>query len=276
MELGKLNTLIIDRNTTAGLFLVDNDDNDVLLPGKYMPESFEIGDSLEVFVYLDNEERIIATTMKPKIQLHQFALLRVNQVTKYGAFLDMGIEKDLFVPFKEQVTPMHEGRDYLVYMYLDEKTDRLVGSSRLNKFLSNQHLTVEEMEEVDLVVSHASDSGINVIINGLHRGLIYHNQVFKKLYVGDQLIGTISKVREGNKIDVVLQQPGHLSIEPNAAIILEKLKENNGFLGLTDKSHPELIKKVLQMSKKSFKKALGNLYKQRKVLLKADGIYLIP
>ena len=276
MELGKLNTLIIDRNTTAGLFLVDNDDNDVLLPGKYMPESFELGDSLEVFVYLDNEERIIATTMKPKIQLHQFALLRVNQVTKYGAFLDMGIEKDLFVPFKEQVTPMHEGRDYLVHMYLDEKTDRLVGSSRLNKFLSNQHLTVEEMEEVTLVVSHASESGINVIINGLHRGLIYHNQVFKKLYVGDQLTGIISKIREENKIDVVLQQPGHLSIEPNAAIILEKLKENGGFLGLTDKSHPELIKKVLQMSKKSFKKALGNLYKQRKVLLKDDGIYLMP
>ena len=276
MELGKLNTLIIDRNTTAGLFLVDNDDNDVLLPGKYMPESFEIGDSIEVFVYLDNEERIIATTLKPKIQLQQFALLRVNQVTKYGAFLDMGIEKDLFVPFKEQVTPMHEGRDYLVYMYLDEKTDRLVGSSRLNKFLSNQHLTVEEMEEVTLVVSHASDSGINVIINGLHRGLIYHNQVFKKLYVGDQLTGTISKIREGNKIDIVLQQPGHLSIEPNAEIILDKLNENGGFLGLTDKSHPELIKQVLQMSKKSFKKALGNLYKQRKVLLKADGIYLIP
>ena len=186
MELGKINTLKIDRNTSPGLFLVDEEGNDVLLPGKYIPKRFEIGSDLDVFVYLDNEERIIATTMKPLVQLHEFAWLQVRHVTRHGAFVDMGIEKDLFIPFKEQARPMQEGKHYLVYMFLDERTDRLVGTSKINKFLNNDELTVEKFDEVDIMVSHMTELGINVIINGKHRGMLYENEVFKEIRVGGQ------------------------------------------------------------------------------------------
>lgn len=274
VELGKINTLKIDRNTSPGLFLVDEEGNDVLLPGKYIPKQFEIGDDLDVFVYLDNEERIIATTMKPFVQLHEFAWLQVRQVTKHGAFVDMGIEKDLFVPFKEQARPMQAGKNYLVYMFLDDRTDRLVGTSKINKFLNNDELTVEKFDEVDIMVSHMTDLGINVIINGKHKGMVYENEVFKELRVGDKLKGIVKKIRHDNKIDISLQQLGYKNIEPNAAKILKELEDNNGYLLLTDKSNPETIKQVLEMSKKSFKKAVGTLYKQRKIEIKEDGIYL--
>ncbi|MFD0964143.1 CvfB family protein [Pseudofulvibacter geojedonensis] len=273
MQLGKINSLTIDRNTSPGLFLIDEEDNDVLLPGKYIPKTFEIGDKLDVFVYLDNEERIIATTLKPYIELNDFAWLRVNQITRHGAFLDMGIEKDLFVPFKEQARPMQEGKSYLIYMHLDEKTDRLVGTSKINKFLSNDELTVSVFDEVDLIVSHMTDIGVNVIINKKHKGLVYEDQVFKDIRVGDKLKGIIKKIRKDNKIDVSLQQIGYKSIEPNAQRILTELEDNEGFLGLTDKSNPEIIKQILQMSKKNFKKAIGSLYKQRLITIEKDGIY---
>lgn len=275
MQLGKINSLTIDRNTSPGLFLVDEEDNDVLLPGKYIPKTFEIGEKLDVFVYLDNEERIIATTLKPYMELHDFAWLQVNQVTRHGAFLNMGIEKDLFVPFKEQARPMQEGKSYLVYMHLDEKTDRLVGTSKINKFLSNDELTVALFDEVDLIVSHMTDIGVNVIINKKHKGLVYEDQVFKDIRVGDKLKGVIKKIREDNKIDVSLQQLGYKSIEPNAQRILTELGDNEGFLGLTDKSNPEIIKQILQMSKKNFKKAIGSLYKQRLITIESDGIYKV-
>ncbi|NQY06092.1 MAG: GntR family transcriptional regulator [Flavobacteriaceae bacterium] len=274
MELGKINTLIIDRNTSPGLYLVDKDNNDVLLPGKYIPKQYEIGDAIEVFVYLDNEERKIATTLKPYIQIYEFGWLEIRQITKHGAFADIGIEKDLFIPFKEQARPMQAGKRYLIYMFLDEKTDRLVGTSKINRFLSNDELTVAIFEEVDIMVSHMTDMGINVIINGKHKGMVYENEVYQDLRVGDKLKGIVKKIRSDKKIDVSLQQLGYRNIEPNAAKILQMLEDNNGYLLLTDKSNPETIKEVLQMSKKSFKKAIGTLYKQRKVELKEDGVYL--
>lgn len=275
MELGKVNRLEIDRDTPPGLFLIDEEGNDVLLPGKYIPENFQIGDLIDVFIYLDNEERIIATTEMPYMQLGDFAWLRVNQVTKYGAFLDLGIEKDLFVPFNEQARPMQAGKSYLVYMFLDEKTDRLVGTSKINRFLSNENLTVEQFDEVDIIVSHMTDIGVNVIINQLHKGLVYQDQVFKDVRVGDVLKGYIKKIRPGNKIDVTFEQIGYRNIEPNAKVILDELEKNDGFLGLTDKSNPEIIKQILQMSKKTFKKAIGSLYKAKKIKIGDDGIYLI-
>ena len=275
MELGQINRLTIDRNTSPGLFLLDEHDNDVLLPGKYIPKTYAIGDQIDVFVYLDNEERLIATTLKPLILKHDFAWLKVNQVTKYGAFIDMGIEKDLFVPFKEQARPMQEGKHYLVYMFIDEKTNRLVGTSKINKFLSNDDLTVEQFEEVDIIVSHMTDIGINVIVNKKHRGLVYEDEVFKAVRVGDKLKGVVKKIRKDNKLDISLHQVGYRSIEPNAELIMKELEANGGYLGLTDKSNPEIIKQILQMSKKSFKKALGSLYKKRMVTIKEDGIYII-
>ncbi|NJX15543.1 CvfB family protein [Tamlana crocina] len=275
IRLGEINTMEILRETDHGVYLIDKDDEEVLLPNRYVPESFKIWDELEVFVYLDNEERPVATTDRPYIMKGDFALLRCNQVTEYGAFLDWGMVKELFCPFKEQAFKMKPGGWYLVYCYLDEKTNRLVASSKTNRFLDNKELTVEEFEEVDLIVSHPSDMGMNVIVNKTHTGLVYKNNIFKDLSVGDKLKGIVKKIRPGNKLDITLEQVGYRNIEPNAEKVLQELQDNGGYLDLTDKSSPEDIKEVLQMSKKNFKKAIGSLYKQRKIELEKDGIRLV-
>ncbi|MDO5970985.1 S1-like domain-containing RNA-binding protein [Flavivirga aquimarina] len=275
IHLGQINTLDIFRETDHGVYLIDEEDNEVLLPNRYVPESFKIWDKLEVFVYLDNEERPVATTDMPYIKRDDFALLRCNQVTDYGAFLDWGLVKELFCPFKEQAFKMKPGGWYLVHCYLDEKTNRLVASSKTNRFLDNKELTVNEFDEVDLIVSHPSDIGMNVIVNKIHSGLIYKNVIFSDLSVGDKLKGVVKKVRPGNKLDIVLGKIGYRNIEPNAERIMNELHDNSGYLNLTDKSNPEVIKDMLQMSKKSFKKAVGTLYKQKLLEIKPDGIYLV-
>ena len=274
LAIGEYHTLTIDRDTEPGLFLKDEDGNEVLLPNKYKPDSFEIGDEIEVFVYLDHEERPVATTLKPFVKLDEFGYLKCLEVNEIGAFMDWGLEKHLFVPFKEQVTKMRKGDRYLVFCYLDELTERLVASSKLHAFLDNSVLTVEPFEEVDLIVSNPTDLGWNVIINEIHLGLLYKDEVFQKLHTGDRLKGYIKKTRPDEKIDVSLQRPGYRSIEPNASELLTALELKGGFLKLTDKSSPEEIKNELQMSKKSFKRALGSLYKQRMVDIKENGIYL--
>lgn len=274
IKIGEYNTLEILRDTDPGLFLGDEEGNDVLLPNKYVPKKFEIGDKLDVFVYLDHEERPVATTLKPYIKPGEFALLRCNYTNKFGAFLDWNLEKDLFCPFKEQAFKMRKGEWYLVYCYIDEMTDRLVASSKTNSFLSNEELTVKKFDEVDLIVSHPSDIGMNVIVNEKHLGLIYKDDIFKDLSIGDRLKGVVKKIRHDNKLDISLNQIGYRNIEPTAQLILKELEDNSGFLPLTDKSDPEVIKEELQISKKAFKKAIGNLYKQRLILIKEDGIYL--
>lgn len=274
IKIGEYNTLEILRDTDPGLFLGDEEGNEVLLPNRYVPEAFEIGENLEVFVYLDNDERPVAVTDKPYITVGDFALLRCNQVTKFGAFLDWGMVKELFCPFKEQAFKMKKGGWYLVYCYLDEDTNRLVASSKTNRFLDNSELTVATFDEVDLIVSHPSEIGMNVIVNKVHSGLIYKNEIFRDLSIGDQLKGIVKKVRRNNKLDISIGQIGYRNIEPNAQVILTELEDNSGFIGLTDKSSPDEIKEQLQMSKKSFKKAIGALYKQRLISLKEDGIYL--
>ncbi|MCF1191561.1 S1-like domain-containing RNA-binding protein [Mangrovimonas sp. AS39] len=275
IHLGEFNTLTILRDTEPGLFLGDQEDNEVLLPNRYVPQSFEIGDEIEVFVYLDNEERIVATTDKPYIIKNQFGLLRCNQVNQYGAFLDWGLVKELFCPFKEQVFKMTAGHYYFVHCYLDEKTDRLVASSKTNKFLDNTQLTVEKFQEVDLIVSHPTDLGMVVVVNNLHSGLIYKDDLYGDVEVGDRLKGYVKKVRNDNKLDIVLQPIGYKNIEPSAQKVMDVLNDNSGFLPLHDKSNPEEIKELLEMSKKSFKKAVGSLYKQRLIEIKLDGIYLV-
>ncbi|QCE42673.1 S1 RNA-binding domain-containing protein [Psychroserpens sp. NJDZ02] len=274
IRIGEFNTLGILRDTEPGLFLGDADGNEVLLPNRYVPEQFEIGDELEVFVYLDNDERIIATTTEPFIINGEFAVLRCNEVSKFGAFLDFGLVKELFCPFKEQAFPMKKGGWYLVRCYLDDVTERLVASSKTNQFLDNKELTVAQFDQVDIIVSHPSDLGMNVIVNNIHTGLIYKDSIFQDLSVGDKLKGIIKKVRPGNKLDIGLGEIGYRNIEPNADKIMQELTDNNGFLPVTDKSSPEKIKDLLQMSKKTFKKAIGTLYKQKLVDLKEDGIYL--
>ncbi len=274
LTIGEYHILKIDRDTEPGLFLKDHEGNEVLLPNKYKPETYELEDEIEVFVYLDHEERPVATTLKPFIKLDEFGYLKCVEVSDIGAFLDWGLEKHLFVPFKEQVTKMRKGDRYLVFCYLDELTGRLVASSKTNAFLDNSELTVEPFEEVDLIVSNPTELGWNVIVNQLHQGLLYKDDVFQKLHTGDRLKGFVKKTRPDGKIDITLQRPGYRSIEPNAQELLTTLELKGGFLKLTDKSSPEEIQEQLQMSKKSFKRALGNLYKQRLVDIKDTGIYL--
>ena len=277
LQIGQHNTLTILRDTKVGLFLGNgNEVDDVLLPNKYVPKVFEIGEELSVFVYLDHEERPVATTLVPYIFLNEFALLRVNYINQIGAFMDWGMEKDILVPFKEQARPMEKGKRYLVYLYLDEKTNRLVASSKTNQFLDNENITVANGDEVDLIISHITDIGINVIINQKHKGLVYNDEVYDdRIRTGDKLVGYIKNVREDGKIDVSLQKLGYQNIEPNAENILDELRASKGFLRLNDNSSPEDIKTVLKMSKKTFKKAIGLLYKEQRIEIKDEGIYLI-
>ncbi len=274
IHIGEYNTLTILREKEPGLFLSDEENNEVLLPNRYVPKEFKIWDKLEVFVYLDNEERLVAVTDRPYITKGEFAVLRCNQVSEYGAFLDWGMVKELFCPFKEQAFKMKKGGWYLVHCYLDDKTDRLVASSKTKKFLSNQELTVKEFEEVDLIVSHPSEIGMNVIVNKKHLGLIFNDSIFQDLSVGDKLKGIVKKIRKDNKLDIALGQVGYRNIEPNAETIMNELEDNSGFVNINDKSSPEAIKETFQMSKKSFKKAIGSLYKQKLITIKEDGIHL--
>lgn len=277
IKLGEINSLQILRERQPGLFIgFPGGVEEVLLPNRYKPEKYEIGDYIEVFVYKDNEERLVAVTDIPHIKKGEFALLRCNQSTPIGAFLDWGMVKELFCPFKEQVFKMNTGGWYLVYCFLDEKSQRLVASSKTNKYLDNTTLTVNKFDKVDVIISHPSDFGMNVIVNGLHKGVIYNDQIFKTLHIGDRHEGVVAKVRDDNKLDIILQELGYRNIEPNAEHILTVLEESKGYLPLTDKSDPDDVKQLLQISKKSFKKALGSLYKQRMVEIKEDGIYLLP
>lgn len=275
IQIGKINTLVALRETSVGVFLGDDEDNDILLPNKYVPDSLRIDDTIDVFVYTDSEDRIIATTLTPHIMRNEFARLQVVSVTSVGAFLDWGLEKDLLVPYREQSRPMEVGRWYVIYLYLDHETDRLVASSRLNRFLDSQVPNLEEGQEVSLLAWEPTDLGINVIINNRYRGLVYANEVFRKVYPGDRLTGYIKQIREDNRIDVSLQKPGYENVEPNAHRILATLKEQKGFLPLNDYSEPDAIYQELEMSKKTFKKAIGTLFRERKIVIKEDGIYLV-
>ena len=193
-------------------------------------------------------------------------------ISQHGAFLDWGLEKQLFVPFREQARKMEEGKWYIIYMYRDEESDRLVASSKINGYLDNDELTVKVGDLVEILICESTDLGINVIINNIHKGLIYHNELFAKVNIGDIKKGYIKNIREDNKIDVQLQKQGYGNVEPSAQIILEKLKANGGFLELTDASAPEDIAKQLEMSKKTFKKAIGSLYKHHLINIEQMGI----
>jgi len=275
IALGTYNTLEILRDTSVGLFLGDGEGNDILLPNKYVPETYELGDSLTVFCYLDHSERPVATNLEPEILVNEFQLLKVVEVNEFGAFMDWGLEKHLLVPFREQRNKMQEGHWYVVYCYLDPQSNRLVASNKIDKFLNNDTLSVQEGDIVELVVTRQTDLGYEVIINNSHKGLVYANEIFKKISVGDNTKGVIKKIRPDNKVDVSLQPLGEKVLEPAANKIYEQLLAHGGFLGLHDKSDPELIKAELQMSKKTFKKGIGTLYKARKIEIKGDGIYAI-
>lgn len=275
IQIGKTNNLTILRQTPPGMFLGNDESEVVLLPNKYIEPHFKVGDQIDVFIYRDSEDRIIATRLKPYIEVNHFAFLNVSEVSRFGAFLDWGLEKDLFVPFKEQKQKMIEGQSYVVFVYLDELTNRIVASSKVNKFISNEKLEVNQGDEVDLIVYNETDLGYTCIINGLHKGLIYHNDVFTDLAVGDLTVGYIKLIREGNLIDLSLQKMGFKHVLSSTEKILEYLISHDGFLELTDKSSPDLIERRFDMSKATFKKSIGILYRQRKITIHPDGVHLV-
>lgn len=276
IKIGHYNTLRILRETSVGLFLGDDTGEDVLLPNKYCPEEFEIDDMIEVFVYLDYDERKIATNIHPKILMHEFALLEVAAVSENGAFLEWGLEKHLLVPFKEQRQKMEEGRWYIVRLELDEMTQRLYGSNKIEKRLDNTNLEIEEGDEVEALVYRKTDFGYSVIINHKLKGLIYENEVFTELNIGEKHKAWVKKIREENKVDISLQPIGYENaISEHSQRVYDTLKNNNGFLALNDKSAPEDIYNRFSISKKAFKKAIGDLYKHRKISISEKGIKII-
>ncbi|GGD48738.1 GntR family transcriptional regulator [Emticicia aquatilis] len=275
LDLGVKNTLRILRGTGVGMFLGDDEGNDVLLPKKYIPDDVIVGDDIEVFIYRDSEDRIIATTLEPKIQLNEFAYLQVKAVTQVGAFLDWGLEKDLFVPFREQNKKMEVDKWYAVYLYLDEDTDRLVASCKVNRFFEKENIDLTISQEVDILVFEETDLGMNAVINNRYKGLIYENEIFQRIKIGTRTKAYVKNIRDDKRIDLSLQKQGYANVEPNAERILEKLKANNGFLDVTDKSDANYVMYQLEMSKKTFKKAVGALYRQRIIRIEDDGIYLV-
>ncbi|MDW3194209.1 MAG: S1-like domain-containing RNA-binding protein [Cytophagales bacterium] len=274
MKIGTYNQLEVLRDTSVGLFLGDESGNEVLLPNKYVPANAKIGKTLDVFVYMDSEDRPIATTLRPFIQLGEFACLRVKDVSGVGAFLDWGLEKDLLVPFREQKDKMRVGKSYIVYLRLDEVTQRLVATAKLHKVFDKATNALEEGQEVDLIIGEGTEIGIEVVINHRYRGMLYRNEIFQDVMFGDPIKGFIKQVREDGKIDVSLRKTGMDNLEEGAQKILDELKANDGYLPLHDKSDPEDIQFQLEMSKKNFKRSLGTLYKKKLVVLEKDGVRL--
>lgn len=275
MNIGEYNTLTILRFTSVGAYLGDDEDNDVLLPNKYLVERLFEGDEITVFLYNDSEDRIVATTETPMVTLNQFAYLTVKDTTTFGAFLDWGLEKDLLVPFKEQTMKMNQYGRYMIYLYKDEQTDRLVATAKLNKHFSEDTEGLEVGQEVDLLVNNDTDLGVNVIVNQKYRGLIYFDNLFQDIQAGDKVKGYIDVIREDGKLDISLEPRGVEKIEPGADKVFQYIRENGGKIFITDKSSPDEIKEKLGMSKKLFKKALGSLYKQRIVELNKDSVDLV-
>lgn len=274
INLGEINKLTILRSTDNGFYLIDEEENEVLLPNNYIKDGWAIGDEVEVFIFKDSEDRLTATTQLPKIKLNDFALLQVNDVNSVGAFLNWGLPKDLFVPFKEQKHKMREGKFYVVTMFLDYESERLVASSKIDTFLEYEDIELTNGQEVDLIIYERTPLGFNCVINGLYKGLIYENEIFRDLNIGEKTKGFIKNLREDFKIDVSLQKVGYVAQDENQEKILNILKGDAGYIGLTDKSKPEDIYEELRMSKKAFKKAIGGLYKQKLIWLKKDGVYL--
>ena len=274
IEIGKVNTLKVLRETEVGLYLGDEEKNDVLLPASYVKEKYKVGQELEVFVYPDSDGKAIATTSRPYIQINEFAYLRVVSVYDIGAFLDWGIEKDLLVPFNEQKHKLTEDNFYVVFVYLDEVTNRIVASTKIDKFVDNENIELKETEEVDLIVYEESPLGFSCIINGHHKGLIYHNDIYKDVEIGDEMKGFVKTIREDKLIDISFQKSGFKNVLDSTEVVMEYLEKNNGFVNLHDKSTPEEISIRLSMSKATFKKAIGILYRHRKILIKPEGIYI--
>jgi predicted RNA-binding protein (virulence factor B family) len=273
-EIGRVNKLTIKKQLGYGAYLDGGASGDILLSKKHVPKNCQPGDEVEVFVYVDREERLRATTQKPYATIGQFAKLRVVANSPSGVYLDWGLQKDLLVPKREQRARMEEGKSYVVFVFLDKKTNRITASSKLDRFLDLQPPNYDEGEEVDLFICDKTDLGYKTVVNNSHWGMIYKNEVFQKLHIGQQLKGYIKTIREDLKIDVSLQQAGYQRVDTISRSILETIKDLGGSIAVTDKSPPEDIYSLFGVSKKTFKKAIGALYKKRLITIDANGIKL--
>ncbi len=275
MKLGQYNKLTINRFVDFGAYLIDDNGDEVLLPKRYLTGDEELDDNIEVFVYNDSENRPVATTEHPHATVGQFCLLRVKAVNAIGAFLDWGlVAKDLLVPFREQRVRMQAGRSYIVYVYLDTSSNRIVASAKLDKFLGKTRPNYYHRQKVDVLIVQQLEIGYRVIVDGKFWGIIYNNEFYHTVNIGEHHMGFIKQIRDDGKIDVTLAKIEKMRIDDVAYTIMDYLKENNGSMSLNDKSSPDDILRTFNCSKKDFKKALGLLYKQQKVIL-GDIVTLI-
>lgn len=269
MNIGEFNNLTILRFTSVGAYLADEEDNDVLLPNKYLTDDMLIGDEVDVFIYRDSEDRVVATTETPYIEMGGFAYLKATAVSHFGAFVDWGLEKELMVPFKEQNLKLEEGRYYLTHLFLDDQTDRVVGSTRVQRYFQFCEEEFDPESQVDLLICETTDLGVKVVVNNKYAGLIFRSDISKNIKRGDYVKGYVAKVREDGKLDIRLDKVGYDKISGSAEELL-KILQRDKTLNLTDKSDPDDIRELVGMSKKTFKQAVGNLYKQRLITL-GDG-----
>ncbi|WP_308769201.1 S1-like domain-containing RNA-binding protein [uncultured Bacteroides sp.] len=275
IKLGKYNQLEVVKEVDFGVYLNGDEDGEILLPKRYVPEGTKPGDVLNVFIYLDMEERLVATTLQPYVQVGEFACLEVAWVNQFGAFLNWGLMKDLFVPFREQKMKMQKGKRYVVYVHLDEESYRIVASAKVEHFLSTEKPDYQPGQEVEVLVWQRTELGYKVIVENKFSGMLYHNEIFQPLEVGMRLTAFIKQVRPDGKIDLVLQKAGARKVDDFSEVLWQYIKDNDGFTPLNDKTDAEVIYHTFGVSKKTFKKAVGDLYKKRRIVLKEDGIHLV-
>lgn len=274
IELGKFNILEVVKEVDFGMYLDGGEEGEILLPLRYVPEDCQPGDKLNVFLYLDNEERLVATTLTPLVQVGEFACLEVAWVNEYGAFLNWGLMKDLFVPFREQKMKMLVGNKYVIHAHIDDESYRIVASAKVDRYLSKDMPPYEAGDEVSILIWQKTDLGFKAIIENKYSGLLYDSEIFQPLRTGDTLKAFIKQVREDGKIDLILQKPGFEKVDDFAKTLLQYIKDNGGRISLNDKSPAEEIYDTFGISKKTFKKAVGDLYKRHLILLQEDGIAL--
>ena len=274
IELGKFNQLEVVKEVDFGLYLDGGDEGEILLPTRYVPEDCKVGDMLNVFLYLDIDERLIATTLTPLVQVGQFACLEVSWVNQFGAFLNWGLMKDLFVPFSEQKMKMQVGRYYEVHAHVDEESYRIVASAKVERYLSKDMPDYAPGAEVDILIWQKTDLGFKAIIDNKYSGLLYENEIFRALETGMQMKAFVKQVREDGKVDLILQKPGFEKVDDFSKTLLEYIREHGGRINLNDKSPAEDIYDTFGVSKKTFKKGVGDLYKKRLISLHETGITL--
>lgn len=275
LKIGKTNTLKVIKELDFGIYLDGLNEGEILMPRQYIPEGTKPGDLIDCFIYFDSEDRIIATTLIPYAQVDEFAYLEVVSVNPTGAFLNWGLPKDLLVPFREQKADMGQGRKYVVYIYYDEQSKRIAATAKIEKHLNKEPHEYQAGEAVTILIYQKTDIGYKAIINQKHIGVVHTSDIFMNLEIGMEMVGYIKQVKEDGKIDLLLQKPGYEAIDEQAQFLIDKLKMKGGFLALNDKSPSEIIYHQLGMSKKTFKKAVGSLYKNRLITIEDTGIKLV-